>query len=128
MRLIGNRTLATVLLFGAALQLLGQQATPKRELDVPYVPTDEEMVAAMLKMADVKKDDVLYDLGCGDGRIVIAAAQRFGTRGVGIDIDPQRIREARINAEKAGVSDKVKFIEQDLFETKFSEATVVTLY
>jgi len=97
-------------------------------LDVPYVPTPDEVVAGMLQAAGVKKGDVVYDLGCGDGRIVIAAAQKFGTRGVGIDINPVRIQEARENAKKAGVSGLVKFIEQDLFEANIGDATVVTLY
>ncbi len=96
--------------------------------DVPFVPTPEEVVLEMLKMANVNKDDVLYDLGCGDGRIVITAAKKFGCRGVGIDIDPQRIKESRENAKKAGVSKKVKFIEENLFNAEISEATVVTLY
>jgi SAM-dependent methyltransferase len=96
--------------------------------EVPYVPTPEEVVMEMLKIANVGKNDVLYDLGCGDGRIVITAAKKFGCRGVGIDIDPQRIRESQSNAIEAGVSDKVKFIQMDLFESKISEATVVTLY
>jgi ribosomal protein L11 methylase PrmA len=76
----------------------------------------------------VGKNDVLYDLGSGDGRIPITAAKRFGTRGVGVDIDPDRVREARENATKAGVTDKVKFLQQDLFETDIKDATVVTLY
>ena len=101
---------------------------PSREPDVPYVPTHETIVDEMLKMAEVKGSDVLYDLGSGDGRIPITAAQRFGTRGVGIDINPERIKEANENAQKAKVTDKVKFIEGDLFEQDFSEATVVTLY
>ena len=91
------------------------------------MPTPEDVVQGMLKTGNVKKDDVLYDLGCGDGRIVIAAAQKFGTRGVGIDINPVRIKEARENAEKAGVTDRVKFIEEDLFEANIGDATVVTL-
>ena len=104
-------------------------ATPaKRELDVPYVPTHETIVDAMLEMAEVKGADVLHDLGSGDGRIPITAAKRFGTRGVGIDLNPQRVKEANENAQKAGVTDKVKFIEGDLFQHDFSEATVVTLY
>ena len=82
----------------------------------------------MLELGGVKKGDILYDLGCGDGRIVITAAKKFGTRGTGIDIDPARIREANDNARKAGVTGRVKFIEQDLFESKFSDATVVMLY
>ena len=109
-----------------------QTATPtgsaKRELDVPYVPTPQVVVDAMLSMAKVTGEDVLYDLGSGDGRIPITAAEKFGTRGVGIDLNPVRIEEARENAKKAGVSDKVRFIEGDIFEEDFSEATVVTLY
>ena len=104
------------------------EASPTRELDVPYVPTPEAVVAEMLAMAEVKGDDVLYDLGSGDGRIPITAAKRFGTRGVGIDLNPVRVQEANANAEEAGVTDKVKFIEGDIFEEDFSEATVVTLY
>ncbi|WP_414572171.1 SAM-dependent methyltransferase [Nostoc sp. CCY 9925] len=100
----------------------------ERPGDVPYVPTPQPVVDAMLKVAKVGKNDVLYDLGSGDGRIVVTAAQNFGTRGVGIDIDPQRIKEANENAKKAGVTDRVKFVQQDLFNTDFSEATVVTLY
>ncbi len=101
---------------------------PAREPDVIYVPTPEPVVDAMLNLARVREGDVLYDLGSGDGRIPIAAAQRFGVRGVGIDINPVRIREANANAERAGVTDLVTFKEADLFETDISEATVVTLY
>jgi len=82
----------------------------------------------MLRIADVSKDDVLYDLGCGDGRIVIMAAEKMGTRGVGVDIDLQRIKESRENAIRAKVADRVRFLHQDLFEANISEATVVTLY
>ncbi len=103
-------------------------AAANRELDVPYVPTHETVVDEMLKMAEVKGTDVLYDLGSGDGRIPITAAQRFGTRGVGIDLNPVRVKEANENAQKANVTDKVRFVEGDLFEQDFSEATVVTLY
>lgn len=106
----------------------GQTAKPARTPDVPYVPTTEKAVQAMLKLADVKKTDVLYDLGCGDGRIVIAAAKNFGTRGVGIDINPERIREAKENAKKAGVENLVRFEENDLFEADIHEATVVSLF
>ncbi len=106
----------------------GQEPRPQREPDVPYVPTSDGVVAAMLKAGGVKTDDILYDLGCGDGRIVIAAAQKLGTRGVGIDINPVRIKEAQANAEKAGVTGRVKFIEQDLFDADIRNATVVTLY
>lgn len=100
----------------------------ERPGDVPYVPTPQEVVDAMLEVAKVNKNDTLYDLGSGDGRIVITAAQKFGTRGTGIDIDPERIQEANANAQKAGVTDRVKFVQQDLFKTDFSDATVVTLY
>ena len=102
--------------------------SPKKELDVPYVPTHEMIVAEMLRMAEVKGDDVLYDLGSGDGRIPITAAKQFGTRGVGIDLNPERISEANENAKKAGVTDKVRFIEGDIFKSDFREASVVTLY
>ena len=105
-----------------------QSAAPRREPDVPYVPTTETAVQAMLKLGDVKKSDVVYDLGCGDGRIVIAAAKSFGARGVGIDINPVRIGEAKENAKKAGVEKLVRFEENDLFDAKIGEATVVTLF
>ena len=104
------------------------QKIPKIDLDVPYVPTPYEVVAVMLRMVDVKKDDVLYDLGCGDGRIVITAAKEAGCRGVGIDIDSDRIKESREGAVEAGVEDRVRFLQQDLFETDFKEASVMTLY
>lgn len=103
-----------------------QLATPP--LDVPYVPTPEPVVAQMLKMAQIRPGDVVYDLGSGDGRIVITAARQYGTRGVGFDIDPARIREAKANAEKAGVSDKVTFVQEDIFKADIRPATVVTLY
>ena len=120
--------LSALFLTGTVIEALAQEARPKREPDVPYVPTREEVVAGMLKLGAVKAGDVVYDLGCGDGRIVITAAQNFGTRGVGIDINPVRIKEAQENAKKAGVTDKVKFIEQDLFEANISDASVVMLY
>lgn len=82
----------------------------------------------MLRLVDVKSNDIVYDLGSGDGRIVIAAARNRGAHGIGIDINPERIREANENAQKAGVSDRVQFRQQDLFQTNFSDATVVTLY
>lgn len=96
--------------------------------DVPYVPTPHDVVEQMLKLAGVKKGDVVYDLGCGDGRIVVMAAQKFGARGVGIDINPERIAEAKQNAAQAGVTDRVKFLQQNLFDADIREATVVTLY
>ena len=99
-----------------------------RDPDVIYVPTPQEVVDAMLKLAEVKASDVVYDLGSGDGRIPITAAQKYGARGVGIDINPERIREANDNLAKAMVGDKVRFLNQDLFETDLSPATVITLY
>jgi SAM-dependent methyltransferase len=100
----------------------------QKQLDVPYEATPLNIVEAMLELASVSKDDIVYDLGCGDGRIVITAAKKYGARGVGVDIDPERIREANANAIKAGVADLVRFIQQDLFEAEIKEATVVTLY
>lgn len=105
-----------------------QAAAPTRSPDVPFVPTPQNVVDAMLKLANVKKGDVLYDLGSGDGRLVITAAKQYGVRGTGIDIDPQRIQEANANAKQAGVTDLVQFKNQDLFEANFSDATVITLY
>jgi SAM-dependent methyltransferase len=104
------------------------QPAPKRQPDVHWEPTADPVVTAMLKLAGVRKGDVVYDLGCGDGRIVIAAAKQFGARGVGIDIDPQRIAESNANARKAGVTGMVTFREEDLFEADFRDATVVTLF
>ena len=95
--------------------------------DVPYVPSPDAVVTKMLEMANVGPKDVVYDLGSGDGRIVIAAAKK-GARAVGVDIDPERIRESNENARSAGVTKRVKFIEQNLFATDFREASVVTLY
>jgi SAM-dependent methyltransferase len=118
-------------LFAAILSvavLAAQNAEPKRAPDVPYVPTTEPAVEEMLKLANVKKTDIVYDLGCGDGRIVIAAAKKYGARGVGIDINPERIKEATQNAKKAGVENLVRFEENDLFEADIHEATVVSLF
>lgn len=125
-------------LAAGAVQVHAQDARPfaqvaqatetARTPDVIFVPTPQSVVDEMLKVANVKKGDVLYDLGSGDGRIVITAAKRFGVRGIGIDIDPQRIAEANENARKEGVSHLVTFKQTDLFATDISEATVVTLY
>lgn len=101
---------------------------PDKYLDVPFVPTDENVVEAMLDLADVGRKDVLYDLGCGDGRIVIAAAKDRDTRGIGVDVDPLRIADAMEYAGWAGVEYLVDFIEEDIFSVDISEATVVTLY
>src|SRR6185369_3033690 len=105
-----------------------QAPAPTRTPDVIFVPTPQEVVDAMLKLAKVTKNDVVYDLGSGDGRIPITAAKTYGARGVGIDIDPQRIKEAQENLKNSGVGDRVKFLNQDLFTSNISEATVVTLY
>jgi SAM-dependent methyltransferase len=105
-----------------------QEPQPKHSPDVPYVPTPDAIVQSMLKLANVQKSDIVYDLGCGDGRIVIAAAKQYGAHGVGVDINPERIREARLNAQQAGVQDLVKFVEGDLFEADIKDASVVTLY
>ena len=104
------------------------QAPATRTPDVIYVPTPPEVVEAMLRLAKVTKSDVVYDLGSGDGRIVITAAQKYGARGIGFDIDPVRIGEANANLAQAGVGDRVKFVQADLFEQDLSEATVITLY
>jgi SAM-dependent methyltransferase len=109
-----------------ALMFLAAAQTPK--IDVPFVVTPQEVVDAMLQGVELKSTDVVYDLGSGDGRILITAAQKYGARGVGIEIDPALIKVAQENARKAGVSDKVRFIEADLFEADIREATVVTLY
>lgn len=121
----------TVVLMSVVIVASGQAQdsnAPSREPDIFYVPTPPEVVDAMLKVAKVTKDDIVYDLGSGDGRIPIAAARDYGARGIGIDIDPQRIKEANENAQKNNVTDKVKFVQADLFEYDFSDATVVTLY
>ncbi|WNG60567.1 methyltransferase domain-containing protein [Archangium gephyra] len=107
---------------------LGRSDLPERAPDVPYVPTPQPVVDAMLELADVKPGDVLYDLGSGDGRIVVTAAQRFGVRGVGIDINPERVQEAEANARAAGVERLTDFRQEDIFKADFGEATVVTMY
>jgi SAM-dependent methyltransferase len=125
----------TILLVGAlglflTLPITAQtgQKRPDAPQLAPYVPTPQEVVDRMLQLGQVGKGDVIYDLGCGDGRIPITAAKRFGTRGVGVDIDPQRIAEANANAKKEGVAHLVSFKLQDAMATDVSDATVVTLY
>jgi SAM-dependent methyltransferase len=113
-------------LLGTAYTQARAQTGPK--LDVPYVPTPPEIVNRMLDLAKVGKGDVLYDLGCGDGRIVVTAAKERGATGVGIDLNPARIEEAKANARRAGVEDRVGFRVGDLFKADVSKATVVTLY
>jgi SAM-dependent methyltransferase len=128
MRNLKISKLFLALIVASLIVVVRAQEPEKKKLDVPYVPTPQTVVDAMLSLAAVTKDDVVYDLGCGDGRIVISAAKKHGARGVGVDIDPDRIQEANANAKTAGVSDRVKFIEQDLFQTDFKDASVVTLY
>jgi SAM-dependent methyltransferase len=116
----------------ALAMLLVQAQTPPApaplQLDVPYVPTPPRVVEAVLRMARVTSQDVVYDLGCGDGRIPIAAALKYGARGVGIDLDPKRIEDATQNAKADGVTDKVRFATENVFDTNFQDATVVFLY
>jgi cyclopropane fatty-acyl-phospholipid synthase-like methyltransferase len=127
-RIVTAALLAAVV---AVLPVAAQQATtqqPTRRPDIHWVPTPPAVVDAMLKLADVKPTDVVYDLGCGDGVIVATAAQKYGARAVGIDIDPQRVQEATERARKMGVSDKVTILQGDLFEADIKDASVVTLY
>lgn len=128
----GAAVAATFLLGFQGLAAQAPETAPQKKRDAanlaPYVPTPQEVVDRMLRLAGVTKDDVVYDLGCGDGRIVISAAQQFGARGVGVDIDPVRIAESNANAKRAGVTDRVTFKLQDALATDVSEATVVTLY
>ncbi len=107
-----------------AIPALCQEEYP----EVPFVPTSQGVVQEMLKLGGVKAGDFVIDLGSGDGRIVITAVKEFGARGQGVDIDPQRIEEAQANAKTAGVADRVKFLQGDLFKADISKATVVTLY
>ncbi len=120
-----------IALLVAGSMLYGQHevsAKEKPQLDVPYEPTSYGIASEMLNMAGVTSSDLLYDLGCGDGRIVVMAASERGTRGIGVDMDSERIRESLRSAERAGVVHLVQFHEQNLFETRISDATVVMLY
>ena len=119
------RAIAAALLSAA---VLAADQQPKRTPDIHFVPTPDDVVEAMLRLAEVDKNDVVYDLGSGDGRIPIMAARRFGARGVGIDLDPKLVAQATRNAQEAGVGDRVRFIEGDIFEADISPASVVTLY
>ena len=117
--------------FGAlalAVWCLAQSRPPAREPDIFFVPTWEPVVYEMLELANVTKDDVVYDLGSGDGRIVILAAQKYGAKGVGIELQPRLVEISRQVARDAQVSDRVTFVEGDLFEANISPATVVTLF
>jgi SAM-dependent methyltransferase len=130
---MGRKRIAIRIVFSGLLFLFlivssSTSGLQQKKPEVPYVPTPDEVIVEMLKMADVGKEDVLYDLGCGDGRIVIRAARELGCRGVGIDIDPARIKECHENAANAGVTNRVEFFLMDLFKADLSQATVVTLY
>jgi SAM-dependent methyltransferase len=104
------------------------EQAPRRQPDIHYVPTPPHVVDGMLELAEITAEDTVYDLGSGDGRIVIAAARTYGARGVGIELDPKLVEQARRNARQAGVADRVRFIEGDIFEEDIAPATVVTLY
>ena len=145
MPMLSRRLLLTVLSAGTGLLLAGElslarlaaaagmaspaaTAAQQQPSLAPYVPTPQDVVERMLELANVGKDDVVYDLGSGDGRLVITAAKKYGAKGVGVDIDPERISEAKANAEKAGVQPLVEFRQQDALTVDVSPATVVTLY
>ena len=128
MRFARTSVCLALVLFLMPLAGFSQQAGTLREPDVIYVPTPEQVVDAMLKLANVHQGDVVYDMGCGDGRMVVRAAKQYGVRGVGIDINPERIAEAKDNAKQNGVTNLVTFRNEDLFEADIKEASVVTLY
>jgi SAM-dependent methyltransferase len=111
-----------------AFAQLPEQADQPPRLDVPYVPTPQEVVDRMLEIAKVTGKDFVMDLGCGDGRMLVTAASKFGARGRGVDINPQRIKEANANAQKANVTDKVTFEVKNLFDTSIKDANVLTMY
>ncbi|SRR5436309_5980280 len=117
--------------FAVAIAILVAPLTAQKRLrapDVKYVPSPQSVVDAMLELAHVTAADIVYDLGSGDGRIPIRAAQRYGARAVGVELEPRLVAEASDNAKRAGVAGRVWFVNQDLFETDFSDATVVTLF
>lgn len=122
---VTRRMLAPALVLAFTVAAQAQQSVQR---DVPYVPTPEAVVERMLELAGVKKGEYVIDLGSGDGRIAIAAARDFGARALGVDIDPQRIKEANENAAKAGVTDRVTFRQENLFETPIKDADVITMY
>lgn len=128
--MLGHRLLPVRLLGVAAIALAGACSAQAQtvDLDVPFVPTPQDVVDRMLQLADVGPDDYLIDLGSGDGRIPITAAREHGTTGMGVDLNPQRVEEAEANAKQAGVEDKVDFHVQDLYETDIGEATVLSMY
>jgi SAM-dependent methyltransferase len=127
---VGTRLSALLVLLAIPLSVsvpTAQVASSSESL-APYVPTPQDVVDRMLNLAEVTDKDTVYDLGCGDGRIVITAAKAFGAHGVGVDIDPQRLEESRANAKAAGVESLVRFEQQDAMAVDVSPATVVTLY
>jgi SAM-dependent methyltransferase len=119
--------MAVIALSAVVFALVALSAPPPMP-EVPYVPTPARVVERMLDLAGVRSGDVVYDLGCGDGRIVIAAVKRAGVRGVCVEMDPARLRGSRMSARKQGVEDRIRFLERDLFKVSLHEATVVTLY
>ncbi|HMG58371.1 MAG TPA: methyltransferase domain-containing protein, partial [Burkholderiales bacterium] len=122
------RCVAVVLAFYSAAPALAQGAEEKDNIAGPYVPTPWVIVEEMLKLAGIRGEDVVYDLGSGDGRLVITAAKRFGARGVGVELQTELVEMARIAAKHEGVADRVKFVQGDLFETDIKDASVVMLY
>ena len=122
------RSIAVVLAFCSAAPALSQGAEEKDNIAGPYVPTPWVIVEEMLKLAGIRGEDVVYDLGSGDGRLVITAAKRFGARGVGVELQTELVELARIGAKHEGVADRVKFVQGDLFETDIKDASVVMLY
>ena len=127
-RIIAAFLAAGGVLVGPALPLVWAQTATKIVPDVVYIPTPQNVVDAMLDVAGVKATDVVYDLGSGDGRIVITAAKKYGARGIGIEIDPELVKKATEAAAAAGVGDRVRFLTQNIYEANISDATVVTLY
>jgi len=119
---------AALAIAAPGVSLAQAQRQPSQTPDVIFVPTPQDVVDDMLRLANVQKGDVLYDLGSGDGRIAITAAKKYGIKATGIDIDPDRIREANENAKKAGVTDLVQFRQENLFSADFKDASVITLY
>lgn len=127
LKLIAAGVAVTLAAFTSTV-VLAQTEAPAKHPDVIFVPTPQPLVDAMLKLANVQPNEMVYDLGCGDGRAVVTAARDFGARGIGVDIDPERIEESRANAANAGVADRVQFKQEDLFQMNFADADVVFLY
>jgi len=120
--------LSLLLAAAVAVGVHAQPPAPQKTPDVPFVPTGEKIVTKMLEMAKVTNTDHLIDLGSGDGRIVITAAKRYGARGVGVEIDPALVHDARENARAEGVADRATFVQGDIFEANIRDATVITMY